>query len=83
MSSGAINMTLLILGFISAYIKGYQTQVVVSGTYVTAFIMSWLWSGVSLATILLSVENGWDSLIPLGLGGSMGVVLSMYIYRNK
>lgn len=76
-------MVLLLLGFISAFIKGYQTQTVVSGSYHMAFIMSWLWSATTLATVLLSVENGWASLLPLGIGGSVGVVLSMYIYRNK
>ena len=74
---------LLLLGFLTGYIKGFQVQVMVGGSYVLAFIFSWLITGINLATILLAVEYGWDSLIPLGIGGSCGVVLSMYVYRKR
>ena len=76
-------MTLMLLGFLTGYIKGFQVQVMVGGSYVLAFIFSWFITAINLATILLAVEYGWDSLLPLGIGGSVGVVTSMYIYRNK
>ena len=76
-------INLLLLGFVTAYIKGYQVQVVVSGSYIEAYLFSWFITATNIATILLAVENGWGSLIPLGVGGSAGVVLSMYVYRNR
>lgn len=75
-------MNLLLLGFVTAYIKGYQTQVIVSGSYLSAFCFSWCITIMSVATILLAVEHGWGSIIPLGFGGALGVVLSMYMYRK-
>ena len=76
-------MVLLILGFITAYTKGYQVQVIVGGSYISAYLFSWAINFMNVATILLAVEYGWASLIPLGIGGSTGVVTAMYAYRNR
>ena len=76
-------LVLILLGFITAYTKGYQVQVIVGGSYSSAFIFSWLINFMNVATILLAVEYGWVSLIPLGIGGSTGIVTSMYVYRKR
>ena len=76
-------MLLILLGFTTAYTKGYQVQVIVGGSYISAYLFSWAINFVNVATILLAVEYGWASLIPLGLGGSTGIVTSMFVYRKR
>ena len=69
--------------FAFIFLKSYQTQVIVGGQYKTAFVLSTLLSGVQVLTVTLIVTNGWGTLIPLALGGSIGVVLAMKLYNTQ
>lgn len=69
--------------FAFIFLKSYQTQVIVGGHYRTAFTVSALLSGVQVLTVTLIVTNGWETLVPLALGGSIGVVLAMKLYNTQ
>ena len=69
--------------FALIFLRSYQTQVVVDGHYITAFFVSNLMAVCQVMTFILLVNNGWDALPPLALGGSLGVVTAMKLYRKQ
>lgn len=78
-------MIMLMQFFVSltaVFIKGFQHQNVIGGRYKTAFVFSYLMASLDVAVISLVVEAGWSSVIPVGTGGAIGIVLSMFIYRK-
>lgn len=77
----ALLMFMASFGFI--FLKSYQTQVIIGGHYAWAFFVSMLMSVTQVLTVTLIVTSGWASLPPLALGGSLGVVTAMFIYRKQ
>jgi CHASE2 domain-containing sensor protein len=71
------------VNFIVVFLKGYQTQVIISGTYVAAFVISLMMGAAILTNTMFVIDYGWIGLIPLSLGGAFGIVCSMYIYRKR
>lgn len=76
-------ITMFMVNFILVFLKGYQTQVVISGSYLMGFITSVLMGGTIVVNTIFIIDSGWDSLVPLTLGGAFGLVSSMYIYRKQ
>ena len=75
-------ITLFLVTFVSIFMRGHQTQYVVQGKYLGAFLNSWLMAFANVAMISLVATSGWDALLPAGLGSSLGIVSSMYIFRK-
>lgn len=71
----------LVLSFGYVFIRGYQNQNMVGGRYYSAFFTSYLVSGAEVTNIMLTTQVGWWSVVPLGIGGSFGVIACMYVYR--
>ena len=68
--------------FVYVFLKGFQHQNVIGGKYVSAFILSYLMAGFEVACITFVVKQGWYSVLPVGTGAALGIILSMYIYRR-
>jgi hypothetical protein len=79
-------MTILIIQFFvsltAVFLKGFQHQNVIGGKYKMAFIFSYMMAVLDVAVISLVVQSGWSSVIPVGTGGAIGIVASMYLYRR-
>lgn len=79
-------MTFFITQFLVAYfnvlVRGLQTANVVHGQYKQAALMSLLMSVGQVATIGLVASNPWDSIVPVSLGGMLGVLSSMWLKRK-
>ena len=76
-------LLMFLANFAFIFLKSYQTQVVIGGHYLAAFCTSVLMSGTQVLTVTLIVSGGWTSVIPLALGGSLGVISAMFIYRKQ
>lgn len=76
-------LLMFMASFFFIFLKSYQTQVVVGGHYKQAFVISSLLSVVQVLTIILISTEGWVTLPPMALGGSLGVVSAMYLYRRQ
>ena len=70
------------IAFFNVCVHGLQTQNVVKGLYVKAGFTSLLMSVGQVTTIGLVASNPWDSLIPVSLGGCLGILSAMYIKRE-
>ena len=68
--------------FVYVFLKGFQHQNVIGGKYVSAFVLSFVMAGFEIACITFVVKQGWHSILPVGTGAALGIVLSMYIYRR-
>ncbi len=73
---------LFLVSFISVFLKGFQHQNVIGGKYISAFVVSYLMAVFQVAVVTFVVINGWASIIPVGTGAAIGIVLSMYLYRK-
>lgn len=76
-------LAMFAVNFVVVFLKAYQTQVIIGGTYLVAFIISLLMGAAILTNTMFIIGNGWVGLIPLSLGGACGVVCSMYFYRKR
>ena len=74
---------MFMVNFIIVLLKGYQTQVIISGSYLMVFATSILMGGALITNTMFIMDSGWDSLMPLTLVGAFGLVSSMYIYRKQ
>ena len=70
------------VSFLAVFFKGFQQQNTVGGKYKTAFAISYIIAALEVSVITLITVNGYSSILPVGSGGAIGVVLSMYIYRR-
>ncbi len=70
------------VSFLAVFLKGFQHQNVIGGKFKSAFIISYIMAVFEVAVITLMVKTGWLSIIPVGTGAAIGIVLSMYIYRK-
>ena len=71
-----------IISFTAVFLKGFQHQNVIGGNYKSAFIVSYAMAVLDVAVVSFIVESGWSSILPVGTGAALGIVLSMYIYRR-
>lgn len=75
-------ITQFCIAFFNVLLHGLQTQNVVKGNYVHAGLTSLLMSVGQVATIGLVASNPWDSLVPVSLGGCLGILSAMWIKRK-
>lgn len=74
---------LAIASFASVFFKGFQHQNVIGGKYKAAFFVSYVMAMLDVFVIsqVASAKN-LESAIMVGLGASVGIVMSMIIYRR-
>lgn len=75
-------ITQFVIAFVNVYLKGIQTQNIVTGDYKSAFITSLGMGASNVLFIGLIASDPWASYIPVSLGASLGVASSMYYKRN-
>lgn len=71
-----------LVSFGAVFLKGFQQQNVVAGHYKSAGVMSFMMAAFEVATIAFVIEGGWASILPIGVGASIGIMLSMYLFRK-
>jgi len=77
-----IYLVQFLIMLVYVFLKGFQHQNVIGGKYLSAAILSYLMAGFEVACITFVVKQGWYSVIPVGTGAALGIVLSMYMYRR-
>lgn len=70
------------VSFMAVFLKGFQHQNVIGGKYKAAFFVSYLMAAFEVAVVTFMVQNGWSSVIPVGTGAALGIILSMWLYRK-
>jgi hypothetical protein len=73
----------LLLGvamFLRVFLMGFQSKNVVGNHYRTAFITSLAMGLMEVYVVVGIVDAGWSAAIPVCLGGSTGIVLSMWLH---
>lgn len=68
--------------FSLAFAKTFQMKNIVAGHVKSAFFMSWLVTGLGVADVSFIVMGGWWALLSTGIGGSIGVVISMKMHTK-
>ena len=68
--------------FTAVFLKGFQHQNVIGGKFKAAFILSYFMAVFEVATVALIVKVGYWSVLTVGTGASLGIILSMYLYRK-
>lgn len=66
--------------FLTVFLKGLQYKNVNGGHYRLVFINSYFMSAAEVLTITLVVKGGWVIAITSGIGGSIGMILSMWLH---
>lgn len=72
----------LLLSFFTIFLKGLQTQTVVSGSVMASGGVSVVCTIATASNLLLLVDTGWASLVPLCIGSSLGIMCSVVFYRR-
>lgn len=72
----------IVASFGMVFFKGIQQQNVISGKYKSAFFVSYLMAIFDVAVVSTIVVAGWDSIIPIGTGGAVGIIAAMYLFRR-
>lgn len=75
-------VTQFILSFVAVFFKGMQSQNIIGGRYLAAFMNSYFIAGFDVIVITLTVEVGYMSVFPIATGASLGVVSSIWVYRR-
>ena len=70
-----------IASLIMVFLKGYQHQNVIGGHFKMSFGFSYLLAIADVFVISLVATNGLSTIIPIGLGSSIGIVISMKLHR--
>lgn len=68
--------------YVTIFLRGVQTQNVVGGNYLGAFITSFGMAIANVAFIGLVASDPWASLVPASIGASLGIVSAMYYKRR-
>lgn len=71
-----------VAAFIMIFLKGIQTQNVINKNMYAAVITSYLMAVGDIAVISVIVQGGWSMLLPIGTGGAIGIVCSMYFHKR-
>lgn len=71
------------INFVVVFLKGYQTQIIIHGSYIAAFFTSLMLGAAILMNTMFIIDYGWGGVVPLSLGGAFGIIGSMYIYRKR
>jgi hypothetical protein len=66
--------------FLTVFFKGLQYKNVNGGHYKLVFINSYFMNAADVLTITLVVKGGWAIAITSGIGGSIGMILSMWLH---
>lgn len=77
-----IYLLALAASFCGIFLKGLQVQNITKGHYVAAILTSYSMAVTDVITVGLVAHNGWEMALPVGTGGSMGIVLSIYVHRK-
>lgn len=70
------------ISFIAIFLKVWQQQNVINNKIFNAAITSYLIAGTEIATVSMIVKGGWETFIPIGTGGALGVVLSLITHKR-
>lgn len=68
--------------FCFVFLKGLQSQNVVHGNYMAAAITSMLTAVAEVAIVSSIATHGWDTLLPVMIGGTSGVLSAMLFHRR-
>lgn len=75
-------LTQFSVSFAYVFLRGFQTQNVIGGKYLPAFIVCYMMAALEILTVTLIVKAGWASFLPVGTGSALGIVTSMYFYKR-
>jgi glycopeptide antibiotics resistance protein len=75
-------MVLFISAYIGIFLLGFQQQNVIHGHYKLAAVTSFSIAVTQYLIINGVVAGDWTAVIQLGLGGSLGIMSSMYAHRR-
>lgn len=64
------------------FLKALQSQNVIHGHYWAATIVSVMVAVAEVALITSVATRGWDSLAPVMIGGTAGVLMAMVFHRK-
>ena len=71
-----------LISFGAVFLKGFQQQNVIAGHIKLAGGMSFLMACFEVAIVSLVVATGWWSVVPIGLGASLGIMLLMIVFKK-
>lgn len=69
-----------IAAFLRTTVHGWQTRNVTGLHYRAAFVTSWLMTAGDVIIVWTVSHKGWYVFLPLGIGGSLGVLTSMRLH---
>lgn len=69
-----------IIMFIKVFLMGFQSKNVVYNHYKTAFVTSLVMGVLEVAIITEVVAAGLWAMVPISIGGSLGIVCSMWVH---
>lgn len=75
-------MALFIATFAMVFLRAIQQQNVIHGNWLAAGITPFAIAGAEVASVLLVVQSGWQSVPVVGAGGAAGVLAAMVFYRK-
>lgn len=64
------------------FLKALQSQNVIHGHYYAATVVSLLVAVAEVALITNIAARGWESLVPVAVGGVVGVLMAMVFHRR-
>ena len=74
---------LFITTFLAVALKAFQQLNVVGGHYSLIFPVSFLMAAMEVVIVLTLIKTpSYWAILPMGLGGSLGAMLSMYLHRR-
>ena len=65
------------------FLRGMQQQNVIGGHYLAAAVTPFAIAAAEVASVLYVVKIGWSAVPVVGVGGSIGVCLAMFVYRRR
>lgn len=77
-----ISLIQAVVTFGAVFLKGFQQQNVIGGYIRSAMVFSFLMACFDVAVIALVVDNGWWSVVPVGIGASLGIATSMITFKK-